>query len=45
MLRQLIALGHLRSEGEYNTLELSDSARAVLKGELQLMLRVPAEIP
>ena len=45
MLRQLIALGHLRAEGEYNTLELMDSAREVLKGEVQLLLRVPAETP
>ena len=45
VLRQLIALGHLRAEGEYNTLELMDSAREVLKGEVQLLLRVPAETP
>jgi ATP-dependent DNA helicase RecQ len=43
VLRQLIALGHVRSEGEFNTLELTDSARAVLRGEVQLLLRVPAE--
>jgi ATP-dependent DNA helicase RecQ len=29
VLRQLIALGHVRSVGDYNTLELADSARAV----------------
>ncbi len=45
VLRQLIALGHLRAEGEYNTLELMDSAREVLKGEVQLLLRVPTETP
>ncbi|MFT3663692.1 DNA helicase RecQ [Piscinibacter sp.] len=45
VLRQLIALGHLRAEGEYNTLELTDSAREVLKGEVQLLLRVPSEAP
>ncbi len=45
VLRQLIALGHLRTEGEYNTLELMDSAREVLKGEVQLLLRVPSETP
>ena len=39
VLRQLIALGHLRTEGEYNTLELTDSARTVLRGEVQLLLR------
>ena len=45
VLRQLIALGHVRSAGEFNTLELTDSARAVLKGEVPIMLRVPAEPP
>ena len=43
MLRQLVALGHVVSEGEYNTLVLTDSARAVLRGGVPLMLRVPAE--
>jgi ATP-dependent DNA helicase RecQ len=43
VLRQLIALGHLRTEGEYNTLELTPSAREVLRGGVQLLLRVPAE--
>ena len=28
VLRQLIALGHLRAEGEYNTLELMEIGRA-----------------
>jgi len=41
VLRQLIALGHVVTEGEYHTLMLADSARAVLKGEVQLLLRVP----
>ncbi len=45
VLRQLIALGHLRAEGEYNTLELMESAREVLKGDVQLLLRVPSESP
>ncbi|MES2714623.1 MAG: DNA helicase RecQ [Pseudomonadota bacterium] len=45
VLRQLIALGHVRSVGEFNTLELADSARAVLRGEVPVMLRVPAEAP
>jgi ATP-dependent DNA helicase RecQ len=45
VLRQLIALGHLRAEGEYGTLELTPSAREVLRGEVQLLLRVPAEPP
>jgi ATP-dependent DNA helicase RecQ len=43
VLRQLIALGHLRSEGEYNTLALTDSAREVLRGQVPVRLRVPAE--
>jgi ATP-dependent DNA helicase RecQ len=44
VLRQLIALGHLHAEGEYGTLGLSESARSVLKGEVQLLLRQPSEI-
>ncbi len=43
VLRQLIALGHVRAEGEWHTLALSDSARAVLRGEVTLQLRVPSE--
>jgi ATP-dependent DNA helicase RecQ len=39
VLRQLIALGYLRTEGEYHTLELTGSARDVLRGEVQLLLR------
>ncbi len=45
VLRQLIALGHVRSEGEYNTLELTASSRAVLKGEVPLLLRLPSDAP
>jgi ATP-dependent DNA helicase RecQ len=45
VLRQLVALGHVRAEGEYNTLALTDSARAVLRGEVRLQLRVPSEAP
>ncbi len=45
VLRQLIALGHLRTEGEYNTLELTPSAREVLQGKVPLLLRVPSEAP
>ncbi|HEY1091228.1 MAG TPA: RecQ family ATP-dependent DNA helicase, partial [Burkholderiaceae bacterium] len=40
VLRQLIALGHVVVEGEYQTLALADSARAVLKGEVEIRLRV-----
>ncbi len=45
VLRQLIALGHVRSVGEFNTLDLADSARAVLRGEVPVLLRVPADAP
>ena len=45
VLRQLIALGHVRSVGEYNTLELTESARAVLRGEVPVLLRVPSDPP
>ena len=43
VLRQLIALGHVVAEGEYGTLALTDSARAVLRGEVPVRLRQPAE--
>ena len=43
VLRQLIALGHVYAEGEWNTLALADSARAVLRGEVTLELRVPSD--
>jgi ATP-dependent DNA helicase RecQ len=43
VLRQLIALGHLAAEGEYGTLALTPSARAVLRGDVELLLRVPTE--
>ena len=39
VLRQLIALSYLQTEGEYHTLELTASAREVLRGEVQLLLR------
>ncbi|MEN9419651.1 MAG: hypothetical protein RI988_3272 [Pseudomonadota bacterium] len=45
VLRQLIALGHLRAEGEYGTLALEPSAREVLRGQVQLLLRQPAAPP
>jgi len=45
VLRQLIALGHLRTEGEYNTLELTPSAREVLRGDVTLLLREAVEAP
>lgn len=43
VLRQLVAMGAVRTEGEYNTLELTDAAREVLKGEVQVVLREAAE--
>ncbi len=45
VLRQLIALGYLRTEGEYNTLELTSTAREVLKGDVQMLLREQSEAP
>lgn len=45
VLRQLVALGHVVAEGEFNTLALTASARAVLKGEVQLTLREAADAP
>jgi len=45
VLRQLIALGHVRTEGEFNTLELTDSAREVLRGGVSLRLKLPSEAP
>ena len=45
VLRQLIALGHLRTEGEYNTLALTDSAREVLRGAVPVRLRVATDAP
>jgi ATP-dependent DNA helicase RecQ len=45
VIRQLLSLGHLRSEGEYTTLVLTDSARGVLKGEIPIVLREHRETP
>ena len=45
VLRQLIALGHLRTEGEFNTLELTPNARDVLRGGVTLLLRESVETP
>ena len=45
VLRQLVALGHVLIEGEYNTLALAESARAVLRGEVPVLLRVASEAP
>jgi ATP-dependent DNA helicase RecQ len=43
VLRQLVALGHVQAEGEFNTLALTPSARAVLKGEVTIILREARE--
>ncbi|MCM5679041.1 RecQ family ATP-dependent DNA helicase [Schlegelella sp. S2-27] len=43
VLRQLVALGHVVAEGEFNTLGLTDSARTVLRGGVSLQLRVATE--
>lgn len=43
VVRQLVALGHVQAEGEFNTLGLTDSARAVLKGEVPIVLREARE--
>ena len=45
VLRQLIALGHVRTEGEYNTLELTPSAREVLRGGVPVLLRRVSDAP
>ena len=45
VLRQLVALGHLATEGEYGTLGLTASSRQVLRGEVAMRLRVAAEAP
>jgi ATP-dependent DNA helicase RecQ len=45
VLRQLIALGYLQTEGEYNTLELSATAREVLRGEVTMLLRQTSDAP
>jgi ATP-dependent DNA helicase RecQ len=43
VLRQLVALGHIATEGEFNTLALTPSSRSVLKGEVSIVLREPRE--
>ena len=40
VLRQLVAMGHLRADSEaYNALKLTESSRGVLKGETEIMVR------
>ncbi len=45
VVRQLVALGHLQAEGDFGTLSLAPSAREVLRGEVTLTLRAPAQGP
>jgi ATP-dependent DNA helicase RecQ len=46
VLRQLIATGALAVDAQaYNTLQLTDGSRAVLKGETQVMLRESISSP
>ncbi|MEO8923271.1 MAG: DNA helicase RecQ [Caldimonas sp.] len=45
VLRQLVALGHLAADGEYGTLGLTASSRAVLRGDVTLMLREAVAAP
>jgi ATP-dependent DNA helicase RecQ len=45
VLRQLVALGYVVTEGEYNTLALAGGARDVLRGAVSLQLKLPAEPP
>jgi ATP-dependent DNA helicase RecQ len=43
VIRQLVAMGHLRADSEaYNALKLTESARGVLRGETEIMLREAA---
>jgi ATP-dependent DNA helicase RecQ len=43
VIRQLVALGHLRPDAEaFGALKLTDTARGVLKGETEVMLREEA---
>jgi ATP-dependent DNA helicase RecQ len=45
VLRQLVATGAVAVDGEFDTLTLTDAARAVLRGEATVRLRVPAARP
>ena len=43
VMRQLVAMGHLRSDSDaFGALKLTESARGVLKGETEVMLREAA---
>jgi len=43
VVRQLIALGHLRTESEWGTLALTEASRPVLRGEVRVLIREPAK--
>jgi ATP-dependent DNA helicase RecQ len=44
VLRQLIAMGHLRADSEaFGALKLNESARGVLRGATEVMLREPTQ--
>ena len=43
VLRQLLALGYVQADGEFGTLGLTATSRAVLRGEVSLQLRKPSE--
>ncbi|MDB4988429.1 MAG: ATP-dependent helicase RecQ [Myxococcaceae bacterium] len=45
VVRQLVALGYVNAEGEFNTLELTATSRAVLRGEVTLLLREQSDKP
>ena len=46
VLRQLIAIGAVAVDGQaFNTLQLTEGSRAVLKGEVQVQLRVSVAAP
>ena len=44
VIRQLVAMGHLRADSEaFGALKLTETARGVLKGETEVMLREQVE--
>ncbi len=45
LTRNLIALGYLRADSEYNTLEFTPTSRDVLRGDIPVMIRVSKETP
>ena len=43
VIRQLVALGHLRTDGEFGGFRLTESSRGVLRGETRVLLREEPE--